>query len=170
MEQLLKIKTTILKFITKQPVSISLVTFQNPTLSPCRSPMTHVVSLFPKEARRKQKRGISFSPKEPTSPKVSCMGQVNCKKKKKKMMKEKEKKLHKGVQQVVSTKKNDSVRGSETKVMVWISKGSFEGRKEGGEDKTSAMVGSAPPSLDAMKKFTSGRGSLYDFDATLSER
>lgn len=167
MEQLLKIKTTILKFITKQPVSISLVTFQNPTLSPCRSPMTHVVSLFPKEARRKQKRGISFSPKEPTSPKVSCIGQVNRKKKK---MKEKEKKLHREVQQVVSTKKNDSVRGSETKVMVWISKGSFEGRKEGGEEKTSAMVGSAPPSLNAMKKFTSGRGSLYDFDATLSER
>lgn len=165
MEKLHKIKTTFLKFMSKQPVSISLVTFQNPTLSPCRSPTTHVVSLFPKEARRKQKRGISFSPKEPTSPKVSCMGQVNCKKKK---MKEKEKKLHK---EVVSNKKNDSVRCHEKKVLVWISKGSCEGRKQGGEEeKTSAMVSSVPPSLDAMKKFTSGRGSLYNFDATLSER
>ncbi|CAI8588534.1 unnamed protein product [Vicia faba] len=162
MEKLRKIKTTISRFMSKQPVSISLVTFQNPTLSPCRSPMTHVVSLFPKEARRKQKRGISFSPKEPTSPKVSCIGQVNRKKKK---MKEKEKKLHKEVQQVVSTKTND-----EKKVLVWISKGSCEGRKQGREKKTSAMVSSVPPSLDAMKKFTSGRGSLHDFDATLSER
>src|ERR1044072_5795960 len=127
MEKLRKIKTTILRFMSKQPVSISLVTFQNPTLSPCRSPMTHVVSLFPKEARRKQKRGISFSPKEPTSPKVSCIGQVNCKKKKMKE-KEKEKKLRKEVHQVVSTKNNDSVRGSEKKVLVWISKGSCEGR------------------------------------------
>ncbi|CAK8540053.1 unnamed protein product [Lathyrus sativus] len=164
MEKLRKIKTTFLKFMSKQPVSISLVTFQNPTLSPCRSPMTHVVSLFPKEARRKQKRGISFSPKEPTSPKVSCIGQVNRKKKK---MKEKEKNLRK---EIVSNKKNDSVRGSEKKVVVWISKGSCEGRKRGGEEKASAVVSSVPPSLDAMKKFTSGRGSLYDFDATLSER
>jgi hypothetical protein len=162
MEKLFKIKATFLKFLSKQPMS--LVAFQNPTLSPCRSPTTHGVSLFPKEHRRKHKRGISFSPKEPTSPKVSCMGQVKCKKKKKKDMK-----LHKGVQQV-STKNNDSVRCHEKKLLVWISMGSYEGGKQGGEEKNSAMVSSVPPTLDSMKKFTSGRGSLYDFDVTLSER
>ncbi|GAU22669.1 hypothetical protein TSUD_234910 [Trifolium subterraneum] len=161
MEKLFKIKATFLKFLSKQPVS--LVAFQNPTLSPCRSPTTHGVSLFPKEHRRKHKRGIKFSPKEPTSPKVSCIGQVKSKKKKKDV------KLHKGVQQV-STKNNDSIRCNEKKLLVWISKGGYEGGKQSGEVKNSAMVSSVPPTLDSMKKFSSGRGSLYDFDATLSER
>jgi len=154
MEKLFKIKTTFLKFLSKQP-PVSLAGYQNPTLSPCRSPTTHVVSLFPKEARRKHKRGISFSPKEPTSPKVSCMGEIKSKKKKKK----KDKKLPKGIQDVVPNKN----------VLLWISKGSYEGGRQGGKEKESAIV-SVPPTLDTMKKFTSGRGSLCDFDATLSER
>ncbi|XP_004512183.1 uncharacterized protein [Cicer arietinum] len=154
MEKLSQMKSTFLKFISKQPVS--LVIFQNPTLSPCRSPTTQFGSIFPKEARRKHKSGISFSPKEPTSPKVSCIGQVKCKKKKK-------------AKKEVPTKNIDSVQCPENKVLLWISKGVYEGGKQGGQEKVTNML-NVPPTLDAMKKFTSGRGSLYDFDFTLAER
>ncbi|KAJ1403896.1 hypothetical protein SESBI_27020 [Sesbania bispinosa] len=158
MDKLSQFKSKFLKFLSKQPVT--LVAFQNPNLSPCRSPSTHVVSIIPKEARRKHKGG-SFSAREPTSPKVSCMGQVQCKKKRKTQKR-------KRVQQP-PTKNNDSVRGPENKVLLWISKGSEEeGRKQVLEEKESATV--KAPSLGTMKKFASGRGTLYDFDATLAER
>ena len=98
---------------------------------------------------------ILHFPKEPTSPKVSCMGEIKSKKKKKK----KDKKLHKGIHDVVPNKN----------VLLWISKGSYEGERQGGKEKESAIV-SVPPTLDSMKKFTSERGSLCDFDAILSER
>jgi len=83
------------------------------------------------------------------------MGEIKSKKKKKK----KDKKLHKGIHDVVPNKN----------VLLWISKGSYEGERQGGKEKESAIV-SVPPTLDSMKKFTSERGSLCDFDAILSER
>ncbi|TKY58324.1 hypothetical protein E2542_SST15382 [Spatholobus suberectus] len=167
MEKLSQMKTKFLKFLPKQPVAS--VTFQNPTLSPSgsvtprggRSP-THVVSIIPKEARRKY--GIeSLGAREPTSPKVSCMGQVNYKKKTKA-----------GKQRRVQTEESDSVPCHEKKwgCLPWI----FEGRGEGPKQrrKASVLEEKAPttqvsPSLGTMKKFASGRGSLSKFDVTLVE-
>lgn len=146
---------------------MSLMAFQNPTpIDPCRSP-THAVSIIPKEARRKHK-GVSFSSanKEPTSPKVSCMGQVQNKKKRNNAKK------HKNSDSV-------AVRYPEKKLLLRISnKGSDEGRrKQGGkglvleEKKESPTATLKAPTLDTMKKFASGRASiLCDFDATVAQR
>ncbi|KAK7360266.1 hypothetical protein VNO77_02249 [Canavalia gladiata] len=166
MEKLSQMKNKFFKCLPKQPVAS--MAFQNPTLSPstsvttrgCRSPM---VSIIPKEARRRHRIG-SFSAREPTSPKVSCMGQVQCKKRRK-AQKEKS----------VRTKKNDSAPCHEKKenVLLWIFKGSGEGPQQNKEDfvlEEKAPTTHVSPSLGTMKKFASGRGSLSDFDVTLAER
>ncbi|KAK7307460.1 hypothetical protein VNO77_40541 [Canavalia gladiata] len=162
MEKLFKIKSTFFKFLSKQPVA--LVTFQNPILSPCRSP-TQVVSIIPKEARRKHKGG-SFSAREPSSPKVSCMGQVQGKKKRKT---QKQKRVK--IQQSPTQNNIDSVRCSEKKkILLWIPKGSDEARKQSGNLEEKTLDTLEAPSLNTMKKFASGRGALYDFDLTIAER
>ncbi|KAG4973473.1 hypothetical protein GLYMA_11G081300v4 [Glycine max] len=152
MEKLFQIKRNFLKFLTKQPAAALVVAFQNPTMmSPCRSP-ARMVSIIPKEARRKHK-GESFSAREPTSPTVSCMGQVQGKKKKK-ARKQKRAQAHK-----------DSI-GEKKKILLWIQKGSDEGRKHRVLEEKAVEA----PSLNTMKKFASGRGSLYDFDVKIAER
>ncbi|KAK7406871.1 hypothetical protein VNO78_08506 [Psophocarpus tetragonolobus] len=157
MEKLFQIKSNFIKFLTKQPAAL-VVAFQNPTISPCRSP-TRVVSIIPREARRKH-RGESFSAREPTSPKVSCMGQVQGKKK----TKARKQKRAQAQAQKDPTK---------NKILLWIQKGSDVGRRQKvlEEKKTaSGTVDVEAPSLNTMKKFASGRGSLYYFDATIAER
>lgn len=150
MEKLSQIKTKFLKFLSKQP-SVSLAGFQNPPLkTPCRSPSR--VSIIPKEARRKKHRSENnFGAKEPTSPKVSCMGQVQSKKKRKKAKK------NKRVLQQPPVENGDSVGKQSGKALVVL------------EEKASRAMIEAP-TLDMMQKFASGRGSLYDFDAKLAER
>jgi len=160
MEKLFQMRNNFLKFLTKQPATL-VVAFQNPTPSPCRSP-ARMVSIIPREARRKR-RGESFSTREPTSPKVSCMGQVQCKKKRK-ARKQKQAQTQTQAQKD-STKTVDSV-GELKKIVLWIRKGSDEGQKQ----KVLEEKRVEAPSLNTMKKFASGRGSLYDFDVTIAER
>ncbi|CAJ1930547.1 unnamed protein product [Sphenostylis stenocarpa] len=157
MEKLFQMKTNFLKFLTKQPATL-VVAFQNPTPSPCRSP-ARVVSIIPREARRKRK-DESFSAREPTSPKVSCMGQVQGKKNKK------ARKQKKAQAQKDPARNLDSV-GEWKKIVLWIRKGSSD---EGGKHKVLEEKTVEAPSLNTMKKFASGRGSLYDFDVTIAER
>ncbi|KAK7263002.1 hypothetical protein RJT34_30586 [Clitoria ternatea] len=139
MAKLSQMKNKLFRFLSKQPVTS--FSFQNPTLSPskgCRSPSCKV-SIIPKEARKRHRIG-SFSAREPSSPKVSCMGQVKCKKKRKAQK-----------QKRVQTKKPDYVPCHEKKDMA-------------------PDASQVSPSLGAMKKLASGRGSLYDFDVTLAAR
>ncbi|KAL2348652.1 hypothetical protein Fmac_002652 [Flemingia macrophylla] len=150
MEKLFQIKTNFFKFLSKQPVDL-VVAFQNPTLSPCRSP-ARVVSIIPKEARRKQ-RDESFGMREPTSPKVSCMGQVQGKKKRKA-------RKHKRAQ--AQAQKSQSV-GEKKKIVIWIDK-----QKQ--KNKALEEKEVEAPTLSTMKKFASGRGSLCDFHLTVEER
>ena len=77
----MKLWNKILAFL---PRAASPVTFQvSPPMSPSgKGSSSPIVSLIPKEARRKSKSG-SFDVREPASPKVSCMGQIKSKKKKK---------------------------------------------------------------------------------------
>ncbi|XP_027362877.1 uncharacterized protein At1g76070-like [Abrus precatorius] len=153
MEKLFEIKRKLLKFLSKQPATILM--FHKPTPNPCRSSPARV-SIIPKEARRKHNKGGSFSAREPSSPKVSCMGQVQGKKKKKGKTQRKA--------QQISTKNNGTVENK--KILLWIPKGSDEGLKR--EENGSATM--EAPSLNTMKKFASGRGVLYDFDVTVAER
>ncbi|MED6193803.1 hypothetical protein PIB30_022854 [Stylosanthes scabra] len=156
MEILSQIKNKFLRFLPKEPVAS--VSIQSPSLSPRRSP----VSIIPKEARRRHRRGTSFTSKEPSSPKVSCIGQVERKKNKNKNQKIKENQKHKNI---------DSVPSPEKKILLWISKGScIEASKQSGKAFVLEEKESATPTLGTMKKFASGRGTLSGFDFTLEQR
>ncbi|XP_062097882.1 uncharacterized protein At1g76070 [Humulus lupulus] len=96
----------ILKFL---PRAASVITFQNPPFSPNRDnkmrsdnaskqlKLAHgrgfsgpIISMIPDEARRKPKNGSyadQAQDQEPTSPKISCMGQIKHSNKKKKKLK-----------------------------------------------------------------------------------
>ncbi|PON49953.1 Phospholipase D [Parasponia andersonii] len=74
-----KLKNKISKLL---PRAASAVTFLSPSATPSPSPRKNppapiAVSLIPAEARRKPRHGSSFDTREPSSPKVSCLGQVN---------------------------------------------------------------------------------------------
>ncbi|KAG5069649.1 hypothetical protein JHK85_002026 [Glycine max] len=166
MEKLFQVKRNFLKFLTKQPAAALVVAFQNPTrMSPCRSP-ARVVSIIPKEARRKHK-GETFSAREPTSPKVSCMGQVQGKKRK--ARKQKRAQAQAQAQAHKDPTKNTNSIGEKKEILLWIQKGSDEGRKRKVLEEKRASGTVEAPSLNTMKKFASGRGSLYDFDVTIAE-
>lgn len=108
-----------------------------------------IVSIIPAEARRKPKNG-SFDAQEPTSPKVSCIGQIKQKKKKK-----------------IGKPKCKSPPKDHKKKQFKIGRIFHGGRRTSQPDVEKAMTtpSSAPaPSLGQMRRFTSGRSALADFD------
>ncbi|XP_057723404.1 uncharacterized protein At1g76070-like [Arachis stenosperma] len=176
MEKISKLKNKLFKFFLTQPVVASMA-LQNPTMSPnnsvskrgCRSHHGFKVSIVPKEVRRKHRSASFRSNNEPSSPKVSCMGDVKCKKKRMALK-------QKRVEETIITKRNDDVpcEQKKGKVLLWI----FKGQKQSGGNKGFVLEEKAQensqviaaPSLGAMKKFKGGRGSLRDFDVTITKR
>ncbi|KAE8709883.1 Chloroplastic drought-induced stress protein of 32 kD [Hibiscus syriacus] len=136
-----KPRNMILKFLPKVSVG-----FQNPPFSPSRDKRAisackglfpcPIVSIIPDEARRKSEAG-TFETQEPTSPRVSCIGQIKHKKN-----------IRKGKRDLKavceSTHKYSSPR---------------EVNKELGDED------SAPP-LGQLKRFASGRDGLASFGWT----
>ena len=148
-----KLKNLITKLL---PHAASAVTFLSPPPSPRKTPPTLVVSLIPAEARRKPKYGSSFDTREPSSPKVSCLGQVNNNKNKK----PKTKNVCPPPQQEKSTKPHGSL-------IVKIFKGTRKGGKNDSVKDNKEAVVDKVPSLGLMKRFESGRGGvLSDFEWT----
>lgn len=151
MGKTLELKSKILKFI---PQAASAINFSNSLASPRKSNAgkgltSPNISIIPAEARRKPKNG-SFEAKEPTSPKVSCFGQVNYNKKKKKNN------SHNKAKQVSC--------GKEVKKLP----PRMIGRKHDGfVDKPVAPDQRVVPSLGQMKGFVSGHGLLSDFEWTV---
>ncbi|XVE82423.1 hypothetical protein DITRI_Ditri16bG0003600 [Diplodiscus trichospermus] len=159
MEKQVKQRNKILAFL---PKAASAVTFQvSPPISPVGKGLTAgpVVSLIPKEAPRKSKNG-SFDAREPTSPKVSCMGQIKCKKKK--------------IQTVAGKPKlaspppppqtfPEEVKIRKRSMMLKVLKGTKLGHKSDVPN-AEAEVAERVPSLGQMKHFSRARGTLSDFD------
>ena len=83
-----KLKNKIFKILPKAAAAAVSMTFQNPPFSPGRDhKFKHHGGkgffsgpMIPVEARRKSKDGC-VETQEPTSPKISCMGQIKHKKK-----------------------------------------------------------------------------------------
>ena len=142
-------------FLKLLPKAASPVIFLSPPLSPVgdrrieNTVKLKIVSMVPPEARRKTKNG-SFDTREPTSPKVSCMGHVlnnNNNNKTKLVLPPPEK---------PKSKKNPfSIHK--------IFKGSNHCRKSGGIDDKKPVPDSAP-CLNQMKRFASGRDAFMNFD------
>lgn len=189
MEKQAKSKNKILKFLPRAASAVS-VSFQNvPPFSPGRDRRSEIhlnklknhagrgfsgpiISMIPDEARRKPKNG-GFDSQEPTSPKVSCMGQI---KHKKKMIK-KAKRTNapaplppQKVKAVTTTTTTSPPR--EIKKHASAIRRIFAGARKPAGRKSDASVDYKPalsddheaPCLSQMNRFASGRNSLADFD------
>ncbi|KAF8406666.1 hypothetical protein HHK36_008756 [Tetracentron sinense] len=157
----------ILRFL---PRAASSVTFQNPPFTPGREKRTENSNklkanagkwfsgpIIPAGAPRKSKNG-SFDSQEPTSPKVSCMGQIKHKKK-----------IHKSKR--VSPPQESKPASSPRKVKKQSSalRSIFGGAKPGRKSDASAAKPPLPdraPSLSQMKRFASGRDAFTNFEWT----
>ncbi|GKV45117.1 hypothetical protein SLEP1_g52237 [Rubroshorea leprosula] len=151
------------KILTILPRAASPINFQvsppwtpprSPTYSPARK-VSPAVSLVPKEARTKSKND-SFQTQEPTSPKISCMGQIKgLKRKQKKMM-----------NKPPPPEPTTSHEKGKRKPLLGLK--FFKGKKQ--DDKVSAyeykpsVKAGMEPSFRDIKRFASGRGVLSGFD------
>lgn len=187
-----KAYANILKLIPKS----SVVNFQNPPYSPGREKRsdphhhhmsrnkTHIgkgfsgplmsMSLVPAEARTRNLKNNNYQNQEPTSPKISCMGQIKHKHKKKfdkaksfSVAKEENTNTSKVFPPNKQAKKHPSML---IKRMFTMSK-STAARKSfdqaDSHDERRSLPDRAPPALSQMKRFASGRDTFAsNFDWT----
>ncbi|KNA07868.1 hypothetical protein SOVF_167710 [Spinacia oleracea] len=194
-----KPKSLFLKFL---PKAASAVSFQNPHFSPGRDHhhhnhhanhhnnhqyssklKTHAhkgfsgpinYSVLPDEAREKPKKDGSFEAHEPTSPKVSCMGQIKYKHTKNKLRKIASKNNNNSLIFDNDLKKKTTKSSAISKFFNISKKKSMgypseEHGKEGRRatlDNNNSKKKTNVPSLGMMNKFASGRESLASFDWT----
>ncbi|KAK7352208.1 hypothetical protein VNO80_17626 [Phaseolus coccineus] len=179
MEKQLKLRNKILKALPKAVAAVTM-TFQNPPFSPGRDHKSKpMVSMIPHEARRKthDRNGIDgIYSQEPTSPKISCMGQIKHKKKQIKQAKTKSVSRPREA----SNKSSSASRDTEVKkhastfqkmLLFHAAKPKSEGRKSNASapgdisDRDHAL-GDAPraPHVSQVRRFSSGRDALASFD------
>ncbi|KAG2692847.1 hypothetical protein I3760_08G071100 [Carya illinoinensis] len=187
MEKQAKPKNKILKFLPRAASAV-VVSFQNPPFSPNTDKRLEIytsklkahhhagrgfsgpiISIIPHEARRKPKNGetSTFETQEPTSPKVSCMGQIKHKKtiKKAKPIATSHPRDHQLKAAVSSSSPRDLKKHPS------VIRRIFTGAKTGRNSDASAADHEKPahdraPSLSQMKRFSSRRDSLPDFEWT----
>lgn len=151
-----KSKNKFLKFL---PRAASAVKFQNPPFSPDKL-RPHAgknftgtfLSIIPVEARRNTKNSTTatFEAQEPTSPKVSCMGQIKHKKK-----------IKADSKPVLAQSEAKRITPTFRKVLSIGAKP--HGRKSDASFDKSGLPDRAP-SLSQMRRFASGREPVRDFD------
>lgn len=173
MDKKSKPKSKIMKLLPRAASAVA-VTFHNPPISPSREnrpvagrgfsgPMK--ISIIPQEARSKSKNS-GFETPEPTSPKVSCIGQIKHKKKLKELVKSsaarvevsEQKKRHppSAIKRILTGGK---VLGRAKSKVAAAPAGN---RRGGGKPPLPERA----PGLNQMKRFSSGRGALANFDWT----
>lgn len=167
MEKPSKLRIKILKFLSQ--AAAPAVTYKSPPPSP-RNP---IVSIIPKETSRKPRNGSStFAAKEPTSPKVSCMGQVKGNNNNKKKSKPKPKLVcppppQEGTSLALCIPKEKTFKVSKVIPKVLIKQGKTKDDGVVIATSSSSRSSRGPervPSLGQMKRFESGRRVLSDFD------
>ncbi|XP_061359303.1 uncharacterized protein At1g76070-like [Gastrolobium bilobum] len=193
MERHLKLKNKILKILPKT-VSAITVTFQNPPFSPGRDHKSRpenttrwlkphggkgfsgpIISMIPDEARRKSNDGGNgIENQEPTSPKISCMGQIKHKKKQIKKAKANNKSLPKEARKVVSNASSSTSRDIVAKkrvstfqrMLFHVAKPRSAGRKSDASatQPNKDEFADKAPRVSQMKRFASGRDALANFD------
>ncbi|KAF7140211.1 hypothetical protein RHSIM_Rhsim06G0012200 [Rhododendron simsii] len=157
------------KFLKFLPRAASAVRFQNPPFSPDK--LKHLtgkgfsgqfMSIIPAEARGKPKNSTTttFEVQEPTSPKVSCMGQIKHKKKIKNEKPTVQPKDHvKSVSAQFEEKKNTTTSFQKK----LSSSMKPQGRKSDASFDQTRLPDRAP-SLSQMRRFASGRDAIREFD------
>ena len=195
MEKQGKPKNKILKFLPRAASAVA-ASFQNPTFSPGRDRRSEVntnrhkanrgfsgpiISIIPDEARRKSSKNGGFETQEPTSPKVSCMGQIKHKKQIKKAKRATPPRPQESKPVTAATMfscssssfsppelKNTNKHASAFMRIFTGAKPPRSNKNGGFADKPDGVVPDdiEVPSLCQMKRFASGRNSLGDFDWT----
>lgn len=168
-----KSKYKILRLIPK--AAQASVSFQNPPFSPGRDKRADgatqklksrlkktfsgpIMYMIPAEAREKTK---NFETQDPTSPKVSCMGQI---KHKNKICRQKQVCLPKESKPVLHSRpeKMSKARPSGIKKI-------FSGRRKPDASKRQPPLPDRAPSISQMRRFASSRDTLADFDWTTAQ-
>ncbi|MED6106366.1 hypothetical protein PIB30_004140 [Stylosanthes scabra] len=174
----LKLKSRILKILPK--ASSITVTFQNHPFSPGRWDKQHhhgakgfsgpIVSMIPDEARRKPKgERNNTDDQEPTSPKISCMGQIKNKKKKGKKV-NKEAAAKTTTTTIKSTSKDTELKKKHVSnkfQRMLLSKGrksSASVPDQNDDNKGEVAVSDRAPHVSQLRKFASGRDTFANFD------
>lgn len=141
-----------------------------------------IVPLIPKEVRHRRRfkndddddddASSLDAPQEPTSPKVSCMGQIKLKNKIKKKKKKKSEEIAR-VKEPSSGSFCSEEKKPKSRIFRRIFSRAGAGRKSGapgvptedrGERDTSGFSEERAPSLGQMRRFASGRNALASFD------
>lgn len=160
MEKPSKLKSKFLRFLLH---AASAVTFKSPpALSPRKATAVRgssgpIISIILKEVRRRPKNG-SFDAREPTSPKVSCMGQVRNTKKA-----GKPKLALPPLQSTMQVSFPTEAKEQQKQGIIEI----FKVPKQGGKVNGFCDKPTIPerlPCLGQMKQFSSARGALANFD------
>ncbi|GMI91362.1 hypothetical protein like AT1G76070 [Hibiscus trionum] len=166
MEKHGKTKNKILKFLPKAASSVS-VSFQNHPFSPGKHKAFAgkgfsgpIIPMIPAEARRKPK-AETFETQEPTSPKVSCMGQIKHKKsiKKGKIFPPPKPKAS-------SNPVSESSSAGEVKKHASKFRRIFSMGKPAKKPEQAPKLADRAPALGQMKRFASGREAFASFDWT----
>ena len=177
MEKQAKPKNKILKFLPKAASAVS-VSFQNPPFSPGRDKRSDnytgkhkacagrgfsgpIISIIPVEARRKSKGETFDQTQEPTSPKVSCMGQI--KHKKNTIKKGKRVSPPKGLKPVSDQSSSSREGKKQASKLRRIFSMAKQARKSDASSNRTELPDRAP-SLGQMKRFASGRDAFASFD------
>lgn len=192
MEKQAKPKSNILKFL---PKAASVVSFQNPPFSPnrekrldhhmihkikthtCRGFSGPIISIIPDEARRKPKSGSFETQEEPTSPKVSCMGQIKAHKKLKKNKRvsppehhrcrhhdHQFSKLHTWSPREEPTRHRSAFRRMFSSVKAERKSDASSADLRDDKPVAAPSLPDRAPALSQMKRFASGRDSLPNFN------
>ncbi|KAE8674785.1 embryo defective 1793 family protein [Hibiscus syriacus] len=161
MEKQAKPINKMLKFLPKAASSVS-VSFQNNPFSPGKHKAFAgkgfsgpIISMIPAEARTKSKAD-TFHTQEPTSPKVSCMGQIKHKKSKCVLPPK-----PKATNHVSESSSSGQVKKHASKFRRIFSMG-----KPAKKSEHEPKVPDRAPSLGQMKRFASGRDAFASFDWT----
>ncbi|KAK3038890.1 hypothetical protein RJ639_028612 [Escallonia herrerae] len=187
-------KTTKSKLLKFLPKATSAVSFQNPPFSPNREKRsenakigkTHfrkgfsgpIISLIPAEARRKP-RNSTFIAQEPTSPKISCMGQIKHKKKIQKNVTLPRNFTHypapalpesrrepETVKPVASSPERKNKKKSSIRSIFKSSKPAGGRKSDSSAHDLKPPLPDRAPSLSQMTRFASGRDAFANFDWT----
>ncbi|XP_022139168.1 uncharacterized protein At1g76070 [Momordica charantia] len=157
MDKQSKPRSKIMKLL---PRAASAVTFHNPPYSPGRGFSGPVkISIIPNEARTKSKNS-GFETPEPTSPKVSCIGQIKHKKRMKELAK-----------RTAKVEISEPKKQHPSAVKRILTGGRVLGRAKSNVAAGNLRGCEKPPpapvlGLNQMKRFSSGRGALANFDWT----
>ncbi|KAK6939295.1 hypothetical protein RJ641_028826 [Dillenia turbinata] len=174
MEKPNRTRSNLLKFLPKS-LTLQFSPGRENACNKLRSHVNHgrgfsgpIITMIPAEIRRKSRSG-RFDSQEPTSPKVSCMGQIKHKKKvcRTRSSKTKSRRVlpDKEPKQPPLVSSSKEIKRQKSGIRRIFGRGKREKKKsEFFDDQKKSQVPTTAPSLGQMRRYASGRDTLANFD------